>query len=277
MKNHMVHQKDKDAPDVIKSSTGLPNRMDWTTRVSDDPFDILSNSIYKQQIKMPESSLHTRTEIEDSVFESMLIKSKTNINHAEKKHKHAILASAMLLTEESINFQEKKMYKFPFDMETRNDGSLLFKKMYLEYLIALKSVFKMYKRTRLPFYMKIKNDFLMFGDDLRITTGMKHELSKNEIDFNEHNDYLIVKEIDMCLVFDCIINAPVSSSFIIPFILSEGQFDNGILFSIRLHNRCIVKEDSRTLHSYELIGPLWADDYSALLRYSNNSAHAKQL
>ncbi|KAH9411718.1 hypothetical protein HK407_04g08290 [Ordospora pajunii] len=272
MKNHIASQKGKDISNCNVSAGSQPN---WTTRVSDNPFDILSNSMYKQQSKMPGNSLHTYREAEDSVFESMLMKSKDSINHVEKKNMHAIIASTMLLTEESINFQEKRMHKFPFDMETRNDGSTLFKKIYLEYLIAVKSVFKMHRKTRLPFYMKFKNDFLMFGNNLRTTTGMKHELSKNEISFEEHNDHLIVNEMDMCLVFDCIINTPVSSSFTIPFILSESQFDNGILFSVRLHSKCIVKEGSRTLHSYELVGPFWADDYTELLSYSSINVHAK--
>lgn len=250
-----------------KRRCGIDGRINALSKISDNPFDVLSQSLYKKNEISCKELPSEQNPMEDSVFEELLLKTKSEPKNEEKKLCYGIFTSMALVADIEIQIQERRMYKFPFEVETKNDGSQLFEKMYSEYLIAAKSVFREYKRSSIRFFMKLKNDFLLFDSCLKASYGMKKELARNEIGFEEEGSFLIVKGIEVALVFDYIINIPISPSFCIPFILSESQFENGILFSVKLERKRAIREGKRILYSYELLGPFWADDYKELIHF----------
>lgn len=239
--------------------------------ISDDPFDVLSLSLYKERHGMHgEDQLQPQASVlGDDVFRQLLTRDRTETVPAEEDAPYGIFAGMRLLARTEIDVETRRMYKFPFDLETRNDGSELFRKLYSEYLVAVKSVFKEYRGNRLEFYMKLGDNFLHFGPSLRITAGMKRVLASNDIGFREDGLFLVVEGMEVMLVFDYIVNLPFSSSLVIPFLLSAGQFDNSIAFLVQLERKSAVKRGDEVLYSYELTGPFWADDYRQLAKHDN--------
>ncbi|AFM98918.1 hypothetical protein EHEL_090220 [Encephalitozoon hellem ATCC 50504] len=258
---YAIDKGGQDAKRECRTNVGI----NALSKISDNPFDVLSQSLYKKSEVSCKELPSKKSLIEDSIFEELLLKPKAKPKTESRKMPYGIFTSMALVADKEIQVGERRMYKFPFEVETKNDGSQLFEKMYSEYLIAAKSVFKEYKRSNIRFYMKLKNDFLLFDSYLRASSGMKKDLIKNEIEFKEEGTFLIVKGIEVALVFDYIINIPMSPSFSIPFILSENQFENGILFSVRLQKRRAIREGKKILYSYELQGPFWAEDYKELV------------
>lgn len=247
-----------------KSRTGRP--IGLLSKVSDNPFDILSQSLYRRSNADTQEHPPKQSVIEDSAFEQLLTRRRAEAKDKRENLPYGIFTSMTVVVDTELHDLEQKMYKFPFEMDTRNDGSVLFTKLYSEYLLAIKSVFRKYKEGNFRFFMKLGPDFLVFDSSLRATSGLRRELEQNEIEFGEEGPLLVIKEAEIPLVFDYMANIPLSPSLCIPFILSERSFENGILFSVKLRKRHVVREGSRTLHSYELVGPFWADDHKELVR-----------
>ncbi|ADM12153.1 uncharacterized protein Eint_090230 [Encephalitozoon intestinalis ATCC 50506] len=262
--NHNV--KDEDGGKLNRSS-GIDEKIDILSKVSDNPFDVLSRSLYKKIKISNEECPVGDNRMEDAIFEELLVRNKEKPKVEDEKILYGIFTSMVLMADIEIQAQEQKMYKFPFELETKNDGSPLFRRMYSEYLIAIKSAFREYKKNNTKFCVKLKNNFLLFDSCLKATAGLKKELIRNEIVFEEEGSFLIIKGLEIALVFDYIVNIPISSSFCIPFILSQNPFENGILFSVKLQKKRAIREGKRILYSYELLGPFWADDYKDLIPF----------
>ncbi|KMV65503.1 hypothetical protein M970_090240 [Encephalitozoon cuniculi EcunIII-L] len=247
--------------------SAVDEKINASIKISDNPFDVLSQSLYRKSEASREEHQPNHSMVEDNIFEELLVKSRAEPAIEEEKIPYGIFTSMILMADMEIHAQDQRMYKFPFDPETRNDGSQLFEKMYSEYLIAIKSVFREYKRSNIRFYMKFKHEFLVFDSCLKVTSGMRKELARNEIEFEDEGSLLIIRGVEVALAFDYIVNASLSPSSCIPFILSESPFENGILFSVRLQKKHAIREGKRILYSYELLGPFWADDYKELARF----------
>lgn len=244
--------------------------IDISRRISDNPFDVLSSSLYKQgRENKVSNAMMAKDEFRDDIFREFLIKRRTEAEHVKKDLHYAIYTKMKILARHEIEIETRKMYKFPFELDTKNDGSQLFRSLYSEYLVAIRSIFKEYRTNNSEFYLKLGNDFLCFGPELRTTKGMRRLLVNNEISFKEEADFLLVEGMEILLVFDYIINVPLSSSFVIPFILSEGQFSNSISFSIRLQKGPVVRKDRELLYSYDLLGPLWSGEYTNLTEHEH--------
>lgn len=245
-------------------------QIDKSQKISDNPFDVLSKELYREDRENNENRAGAKTSLlKDNVFESLLTKSKTEAAEIRKASPYGICTGMALLATKEIELAPKKMYKFPFNLETRSDGSLLFKSLYSEYLIALRAVFREHRKNHLEFYLKFGSDFLHFGTRLEISKGMKKILAANEIRFEENDSLLVVEGMEVVLVFDYIINVSLGPSFAIPFILSESPFDNSVLFFVKLRRESIVKRGAELLYSYRLAGPLWISSYSELIIHVN--------
>jgi hypothetical protein len=255
---------------LMRKERTAPAPLGHEYQISDNPFDILSHVLYRPVKRArPEAQAPKPSPlVEDEIFTRVLVRSsREEAGRTERKVPHGIFRSMLLYSKAEIDVEPRQAYKFPFDLETKNDGSALFRSLYEEYLVAIRSVFNAYKRGSLSFHLKVGSNHLHFHDRLRATGGMRKALATNDIGFTEDGKFLVVEGPEVALVFDYITNIPLTGAFAIPFILASAPFHNSILYEIRLEKGSVVKEGGELLFSYRLRGPLWIGDFMELTEH----------
>lgn len=235
--------------------------IDSTVKMSNNPFDILKDAPYKKQehremVKVSESPTAT-----DDFILSCLKKPKTQQAEYKIIRKTGIFKKITILSKNEIILPSKKYFKFPFDMNIVNDESAIFSLIKEEFVNALASAYSNYRKFGESFKVLLNDDLVIFSDELRCSSSLSRLLSSNGIQFETDGDMVRIERDDIGLVYDVIINIDIPKGKCIPFILSEFEFENGIVFRTKVKKGPIVRSSNMIEYSYTLFGPLYSSDY----------------
>lgn len=237
---------------------------DFDTEITD--YSVESNG-NKENIPENESNVSknkvNRTNDED--FFAALIKTKENTMNTQKL-KPQIINQVKFYTSTIINLNSGSMYKYPHIIDIKFEEGNLFKSIYRLFLSSLAKIYN----ERQEFIVKYRNEVLIFEKDiLKTTEGFKKVLDNNDIDY-EINNELFIKGVNISLVVDFLLNEPLTSSYIIPLIISKQRFINGLYYEINIKkSRRAIKDNENILYEYILEGPFYNMDYCDYFNYKH--------
>ncbi|EEQ82510.1 hypothetical protein NCER_100764 [Vairimorpha ceranae BRL01] len=205
--------------------------------------------------------------ISEDDFLSVLSKPKS-VNSHKSFITPKIINQLILYTSDDIVQEAVPMYKFPYMPDLRFEKSNIFKSIYTLFISSLLNIFK----SKKDFIMKYKSDILIYKNkELKVSKGLIKLLNSNDIKYEE-NDFLILKNIDIDLMIDLILNEPLSSTYVIPFIISRHKFINGMYYEVNLKkDKVAVKKNNQVLYKYILDGPFLNQDFIHFLSYDNDT------
>ncbi|KAF9763470.1 hypothetical protein NGRA_1245 [Nosema granulosis] len=270
-----------------KKKTGsVAKENNYQDLISDDPFEIFFNSYGEDilipqtdnvSIEIPQFKDKSTTDIEIKRKKSKLtdldfmniLKSNAHKKEIIKKPSFGICHQIKILTEKEVASFNMTLYKFPYEMNVKYENSTIFKQIYKIFVNSLKDAYKKYKEEKKEFYIKFNNDFLYFGSNLKITSGIKKILKVNDVSFEEKGDYIYVASDEICLVIDIILNLNLTRSSTMPFLLSTFPFENAMIYTAYLKKERTIKQEGVILSSYIFHGPIWVDKCKELLEHNH--------
>lgn len=241
-----------------------------STKISENPFDFLENKAFSiiETPKTPEIIKKSITT--DDQLLSIIKRPKRKETKVKKELREGIFNSIEILSKREINLPNKKYFKFPFELSLINDDSPLSEKLKSTFTKAFTCAYSNYRRFGESFAVVLFNDIFVFSKQLKCTLGTSRLLKLNEIKFEEQQDHIIVSECDKALVSDIIMNTDIPKGKPLPFILSEFEFDNGIVYRTKFSRKAVVKVGQEIEYSYILSGPLYSSDFKLEEDYSIN-------
>jgi len=244
----------------------LSNGFDNSIRLSENPFDILNGLPFKQSSSRKLESKTEKSKATDDIFLSLLKKNKSSPEEAKAVRKEGIFKKLKIITKRESNFEVKKYYKFPFEIGQINDGSEIFEKIRNGYVCALSSAYANYRKFGESFRVLVNKEIFIFGKTIRCSKTLLKTLKDSEISIDlEHNDYITIDQEDKGLIFDMLVNTEVPRGKCIPFVISEFEFENGIVYRTKIIKgptvRCFRKGVNAIEYSYCLEGPLISSDF----------------
>lgn len=235
--------------------------IDSTIKMSNNPFDILKNTPYKKSDqKEPDRVLESPKATDDFIL-SCLKRPKSQQDEYKIIRKTGIFKKIMILSKSEISIPSKKYFKFPFDISIVNDESPIFNSIRDEFVNALASAYSNYRKFGESFKVLLNDDLIIFSNELRCSLSFSKLFLSNGIIFETEKDMIVVDRDDIGLVYDIIINIDIPKGKCMPFIMSEFEFENGIIFRTKIKKGPIVRSSSMIEYSYTLFGPLYSPDY----------------
>ncbi|KAK6090412.1 hypothetical protein P3W45_000509 [Vairimorpha bombi] len=268
------------------------------TIISEDPFDIFYNNspMTCQDIELSdEDTLECGNEVEISkIIESSAVNkpsvvnitnhSINNLNYSQDKDflaalikpKEAvkkttvlepqIINQVVIYTSSDISFKPVSMYKYPYSADIKYEEGSLFESIYRLFISSLLKIYN----SRQEFILKYRNEVLVFKKDvLKATLGLKRLLDNNDIEY-EKFDYLIIKGVNISLVVDHLLNEPLTSTYVIPLIISKFRFINGIYYEIDIKkSKRAIKDNQNIVYEYTLEGPIYNIEYKGYFEYKH--------
>ena len=229
--------------------------------MSENPFDIFENRPFKA-VKLNKL---VKTDVKSTTTEekllSRIIKTKIKIFEEKKKVREGIFQKIKILSKREISFPMKKYFKFPFELSLINDESAIFTKLRNTFTSALSCAYSNYRKFNETFTVVLFNDIFVFSKELKCTSGSLRLLKSNDIQFTQLQDSIVIEPSDKALVYDVIMNTEIPKGKPLPFILSEFEFDNGIVYRTKIEKEMTVKVANGIEYSYNLTGPLYSSDF----------------
>ncbi|KAF7682641.1 hypothetical protein TCON_2144 [Astathelohania contejeani] len=233
--------------------------------LTDNPYDVFNPNIIIPE-KNEDKNEIKRENVDDSFIFEILKRPKEKIKINTSIQTDTIYNYCKLVTKIDKCPHSEKYYKFPFDNQIKNDRSELFSKIFSEWQKAFKAAFFNYKIESKPFYLQIKDEVLVFNGELKTTIGFQNKLRDNEIEYTIQNGWCVIKGIDISLVYDFIMNTPVSANKTIPFIISKYEFENAIIYSSKWKSNKPVMKNGEIYYNYNILGYFIGEDYKEYLR-----------
>lgn len=230
-------------------------------KISENPFDFLEDRAFTV-IETPNTQEITKkSATTDEQLLSLIKKPKYKKLEVKKDLKEGIFDKIEILSKQEISLPCKKYYKFPFEISQITDDSELSTKLKNTFISAFSSAYSNYRRFGESFAVVLLNDIFIFSKQLKCTNGTIRLLKMNDIKFTEHHDHVIVSDSDKALVSDIIMNFEIPKGKPLPFILSEFEFDNGIVYRTKFIKKAVIKVLGGFEYSYVLTGPLYSGDF----------------
>jgi hypothetical protein len=235
---------------------------DSSFKLSDNPFDVFTNKIIKKSENIKSVEKSYKSNITEEKLLSRLNKPKKVLNFEKLKIKEGVFQKIKILSKNEIFLPVKKYYKFPFEMSLLNDESELFFKLKNTFTSAMACAYSNFRKFGESFVVIFLNDIFVFSKELKCTNGCLKLLKSNDISFIEKSDCILINDEDKALVYDIIMNTEIQKGKPLPFILSEFEFDNGIVYRTKLIKGPVVKIDKKIEYSYVLNGPFYSSDFN---------------
>jgi hypothetical protein len=232
--------------------------IDESIKISENPFDMLNNKGFRpvSEAKRVRKQLETAKKTDDELLAG-LIKVKSEVEKKEVEIKAGIFSKLKIITKSELTLSPKKYYKFPFDISVMNDDSDIFQMMKDEFLTALGSCYSNYRKFLESFKVVLNEATFEFSEKgVRCPEGSSRLLRANDIAFKNEGGYLIIDPKEVCLVYDVLMNNEIPKGKCLPFIISEFEFENGIMFRTRIKKGPTVRNGEKTEFSYVLTGPI---------------------
>jgi len=237
-------------------------KIDFTTALSSNPFDLLEGKMYVTSTSKKEDRESGRKlqETDDSELVSFLKKPKAETKRKEKS-KPQIVNKLKLRHHNEIQIKTKKYFKFPFSYRIKNDGSDLCTAIAKELSFALSSAYTNYKKFNEPFRLRMGAEMIEFHDDIRCTSGLRDVLVSDGIVFRERDECLIVEKHEMAIIYDVVTNADNFRPKFFPFVFSEFEFDGAIVYHTSVEEKPVINTERGKEYSYVVNGPLHTEDF----------------
>lgn len=256
-----------------------PLRSTNKTYIPENPFDIidgpfipaietpeshspsgLSSNILNECPNTPEKpSEHSATE---DLFMKLLQNPKAVPSLSD--HVSGIFKGLKILSDSELSLAPKRYYRFPFSESTVNDQSQTYKTISEYFVQALHSVYSNYRTYKKNFIIKINDELIFFDEQVTCSKGLKTHLCSNDISFSENlqsPSVYFIADRDVPLLYDFVMNVKVLPGMSLPFILSENEFENALIYSTRVKKGPVVRVGSQNEHLYIIKGPLYSLDY----------------
>lgn len=232
--------------------------IDESIKISEDPFDMLDNKVFRPVCETKRMRKQVeRAKTTDDELLAGLIKVKGEIEKKAVEIRAGIFSKLKIISKNELSFPAKKYYKFPFDISVVNDDSEIFQMMKDEFLTALGSCYSNYRKFLEPFKVIFNEAVFEFSDKgVRCPEKCARLLRMNEICFKDEGEYVRVEPKEVCLVYDVLMNSEIQKGKCLPFIISEYEFENGIMFRTRIKKGPTVRNGERIEFSYVLSGPI---------------------
>ncbi|KAM0673482.1 hypothetical protein GVAV_003175 [Gurleya vavrai] len=166
-----------------------------------------------------------------------------------------------IISKKQLKLKNLKYYKFPLYSNIINDNTKWFKTWYFEWKQAFISVFKNFTEKNEKFYLQFNKKTLIFENKIiKADFEFKDFFIKNEIIFEDEQNFLIVIENDVAMVFDLIMNNEIKNKDI-PFILSFSEFENGCVSFVKVKQKSSFLNKKIMNFCYFVDGYFYGDDY----------------
>ncbi|KAM0679934.1 hypothetical protein GINT2_001875 [Glugoides intestinalis] len=254
----LVKENHAKKPDSDKIKRGKIHSIDESIKISEDPFDMLNNKVFRpvSETKRVQKQVEIAKTTDDELLAG-LIKVKSQFEKKAVEIKAGIFSKLKIISKSELALSPRKYYKFPFDISVVNDDSEIFQMMRDEFLTALGSCYSNYRKF-LESFKVIFNEatFEFTQKGVRCPEGCSRLLRANEIDFKNEGEYLRIEAKEVCLIYDVLMNSEIPKGKCLPFIISEFEFENGIMFRTRIKKGPTVRNGERIEFSYVLTGPI---------------------
>ncbi|ELQ74601.1 hypothetical protein THOM_2515 [Trachipleistophora hominis] len=233
---------------------------DITNCPSDNPFRC-TNVVKKQKIN-PSEKIRTN-QFNDDVFIKQLVKRDTSRKVTPKKCSTMnIYRKVKIVSKNVLEGKRVEYFKFPFNTNIKKDDSDLYNLVYMEWLLAITSVYKNYKNKNEEFYVKFFDKMFIFSTALYCSSACKEILEQLEVEYLNEGSFLKVSGIDVALVYDYVINYEFKPKDKLPFILSKHKFTNSISYDSKFVENQLVRDRGVLKHYYVIEGYLYGHDFS---------------
>lgn len=200
----------------------------------------------------------------DEVFLSLL-KQPRALTARDSPRPVGIVKELRVFSDSEIAIRPKRYYKFPFDDKTVNDQSQTFHKLSEYYTQALLSAYHNYRRFKERLILKLPEGLVFFDTEISCSYSLLKTLEHNDIHFTESpigNEMNIsIPASDVALIYDLAMNVEILPGMALPFILSDHEFENAIVYSTKVEKMPVVRVNGREEHIYTVKGPLYSEDY----------------
>lgn len=237
--------------------------------ITHNPLDILAGRIYApddtadSREKPPASPVSSA--VDDTLLMSALLKQSESPpaggDARGVPHRSGIFRRLVLFSSAEMAVPVRKYFKFPFESGIRNDGSRLFSQLHGLFVQSMYSVFSNYRKFREPFKVLMAGEIILFDKLIRVPKALRRTLVQNDISFDDDGECLVVPEGDAPLVYDVLLNTEITKGSVLPFIFSEYEFDNAIVYHTRVERGAIVRVGADREYMYTVHGQLYSDDY----------------
>lgn len=246
--------------DFLHQGNRKMNGFDKTVRISDNPFDILENNQFRAVPILTQEELQHTSRASDDLLLSVLKRPKKTCLESKPSRKEGIFRKLTIYSRSDLVIQTKKYYKFPFEMQLLNDESTIFSSVRNVFVSALSSVYSNYRRFGESFKVLANEGLFIFGKDVTCSKSLSKMLRGFDIDFSEAGDRIVINPNDKGMVCDVIMNLEIPRGKPLPFILSEFEFEDGIVYRTKLGKGPAVRNGNKIEYTYYVGGPLYSPD-----------------
>lgn len=239
---------------------------DQNVQISENPFDILEGNFVKSNKPKSSTIPVTKKLANDTIFLDLLQREKKTVEKTEKRQE-GIFSEIKIISNVELELESKKYYKFPFEMGIVNDNSKLFGIFKTQFHLALNSSYSNYRKFKEEFKVLTNDGLIIFGNGLLVSKTLQKQLKDHDIeaiDINNDNFYK-VEESEAGMLFDFALNLEITKGKPIPFILSDFEFENGIVYRTKIIKGSVVRSSSKAnqifQYSYSVKGPVYAADF----------------
>ncbi|KAI5150224.1 hypothetical protein ENBRE01_1367 [Enteropsectra breve] len=249
--------------DEFKGNTSINSSrvITQSMRMTENPFDLFSGNVYKElKKKVPDGAAQKDVEMDTAILGN-LKKSKKHKSQPLVEKRIGIFRKLQFFTDKEISIPIKKYYKFPSFLNLKNDDSEIFKLIIGEYITAISTVYSNYRKFKEGFIVKYEEGLVLFGDSVLVSLDQEKMLKNNDIQYERSEGWLKICRDDVALLYDVIVNVDLNKGAYLPFILSEYEFDNAIVYHTKVEQGIVIKTGSLKEYAYTLVGPLYACDF----------------
>ncbi|WUR02840.1 uncharacterized protein VNE69_03061 [Vairimorpha necatrix] len=253
LKKDSSKNKDEEEENVKKSSI-KENKKD----------NLKKDSIKNKKDSLKKDRIDKEDIIKDDDFLTNLLKPKSHLKDPQIIIPE-IINSLEFYSSKNIKLTPLEMFKFPHISDIKYEEGDIFKSLYSLFIRTLLLISK----SKQDFIMKYKSDILIYkNDEMLVTKGLERLLKINDINYELQGDFLSIKNIDMKILVDYLVNEPFNSSYVLPFIMSRTRFINGIFYEVNIKKgQAPVKDNDMILYKYILEGPFYSQDYLEYFEY----------
>ncbi|EJW03484.1 hypothetical protein EDEG_02180 [Edhazardia aedis USNM 41457] len=276
----MIHNENKKI-----ENTDPQNKKTTNIKITEEKENINTEidllSAYRKQLKLKRIEVKKeRSKIDDNVFINVLkkqpqqqklqLKSQNTNKNILKHSKNKIYRNACVISTTELTIHPIKYYKFPFDTDFPKESTFWFNKMYKEWHTAIKNVYTNYIQHKTHFHILFLNSLITFQNGYaNCCLSLSNLLKNNDINFTISNNTIKVVSVDVALLFDLIINYDLRKNDFLPFVLSNSEFENSIMYFTRVSKGVAVLNKGITHVCYKLDGYFYGEDYAYILEQEN--------
>jgi len=249
---------------AMKHTKAPVDAFDSSMKLSENPFDIFSGSLVQKKIpveaKAPTVTVETKTSV--TFLLSGLRSSQSQPQSSQAERKTGVFNQITVISKSNLSISSKKYYKFPFDTSLVNDESLLFSVIKEGLVFALSSAYSNFRRFGESFKVIVDDEVFSFSTSTTCPPSSEKLLKANDIGYLVEDGVIKVDQADSGLLHDILMNLEVPKGRRLPFILSQFEFEGGIMFRTKVRKGPMVRSGGTIEYLYTVNGPFDLNDFT---------------